>query len=150
MPASGCGTSIIIAEAQRRFTRPRAAIPTPLASWIRNLEGRAYLDDNKPATAARVLLANYQDNPRGERAADSLYYLGQSLTRLNRRPEACRVYDELAQVYPNVREQIRRLLPAARSDAHCGAAAAPAAPSDETPRRATPARRNDTARGGEW
>ena len=34
-------------------------------SWMRNLQGRAYLDDNKPATAARVLLANYQDNPRG-------------------------------------------------------------------------------------
>jgi TolA-binding protein len=64
---------------------------TRWTSWMRNLEGRAYLDDNKPATAARVLLANYQDNPHGERAADSLYYLGQALNRLNRRAEACRV-----------------------------------------------------------
>ena len=31
-------------------------------------------------------------------------YLGQALTRLNRRAEACRVYDELAQVYPNMRD----------------------------------------------
>jgi TolA-binding protein len=89
------------------------------ASWIRNLQGRAYLDDNKPATAARILLANYQENPRGERAADSLYYLGQALTRLNRQPEACRVYDELAQVYPQMRDEIRRRLPQARTDAHC-------------------------------
>ena len=89
------------------------------ASWARNLEGRAYLDDDKPATAARVFLDNYQDNPRGERAADSLYFLGQSLNRLNRRSEACRVYDELEQVYPNMREFIRERLPQARSAARC-------------------------------
>jgi TolA-binding protein len=89
-------------------------------SWMRNLQGRAYLDDNKPATAARVLLANYQDNPEGERAADSLLYLGQALTRLNRRSEACRVYDELARVYPNMRAAVRTELPAARRAARCG------------------------------
>lgn len=89
------------------------------ASWMRNLAGRAYLDDNRPATAARIFLANYQENPRGERAADSLYFLGQSLTRLDRRAEACRVYDELAQVYPNMRDFIRTRLPQARTDARC-------------------------------
>jgi TolA-binding protein len=89
---------------------------------MRNLQGRAYLDDNKPATAARVLLANYQDNPRGERAADSLFYLGQALTRLNRRTEACRVYGELAQVYPNMRDFLRTRLPEARTAARCTAA----------------------------
>ena len=88
-------------------------------SWMRNLAGRAYLDENRPATAARIFLANYQENPRGERAADSLYFLGQSLTRLDRRAEACRVYDELAQVYPNMRDFIRTRLPQARTDARC-------------------------------
>ena len=88
-------------------------------SWIRNLQGRAYLDDGKPATAARILLANYQENPRGERAADSLFYLGQALTRLNRRTEACRVFDELAQVYPSMRDFIRQRLPEARTAARC-------------------------------
>jgi len=86
---------------------------------MRNLQGRAYLDENKPATAARILLANYQENPRGERAADSLFYLGASLTRLNRRTEACRVYDELAQVYPSMRDFIRTRLPEARAAARC-------------------------------
>ena len=86
---------------------------------MRNLQGRAYLDDNKPATAARIFLDNYQNNPRGERAADSLYFLGQALTRLNRKPEACRVYEELAQVYPNMRDYIRTRLPQARTDARC-------------------------------
>ena len=108
------------AEAAAALEAAAARFPnTRWTSWMRNLQGRAQLDDNKPATAARVLLANYQDNPRGERAADSLFYLGQALTRLNRRPEACRVYDELAQVYPNVRAEVARRVPQARTDAHC-------------------------------
>ena len=109
-------------EAQQALEAAATRYPNSRwTSWTRNLQGRAYLDENKPATAARILLANYQDNPRGERAADSLYYLGQSLTRLNRRTEACRVYDELAQVYPNMRDFIRTRLPQARTDARCGA-----------------------------
>jgi TolA-binding protein len=108
------------AEAQRALEAAAARHPnTRWTSWMRNLQGRAALDQGQPATAARILLANYQDNPRGERAADSLFFLGQALTRLNRRPEACRVYDELAQVYPNMREFIRTRLPQARADARC-------------------------------
>ena len=103
----------------------RAHAGSRWASWMRNLAGRAYLDDNRPATAARIFLANYQENPRGERAADSLYFLGQALTRLDRRAEACRVYDELAQVYPNMREFIRTRLPQARTDARCTSPARP-------------------------
>ena len=114
---------------QQRFGEAQAALEAAAAryptgrwnSWTRNLLGRAYLDDNKPATAARILLANYQENPQGDRAADSLFYLGQALTRLNRRTEACRVYDELARVYPEAREQIRSLLPRARQAARCAA-----------------------------
>ena len=108
------------AEAQRALNQVATRYPNSRwTSWARNLEGRAYLDDDKPATAARVFLANYQDNPRGERAADSLYFLGQALTRLDRRPEACRVYAELEQVYPNMRGFIRDRLPQARADARC-------------------------------
>ena len=112
---------------RRRFAEAQTALETAATrypnsrwtSWMRNLQGRAYLDENKPATAARILLANYQNNPRGERAADSLFYLGAALTRLNRRTEACRVYDELAQVYPNMRDYIRTRLPEARTAARC-------------------------------
>lgn len=113
----------------RRYADAQAALEAASAryttgrwvSWTRNLLGRAYLDDGKPATAARILLANYQENPQGDRAADSLFYLGQALTQLNRRTEACRVYDELARVYPNVREQIRSQIPQARRTARCAA-----------------------------
>ena len=112
---------------QRRYADAQAALEAASTrypsgrwiSWTRNLLGRAYLDDGKPATAARILLANYQENPRGDRAADSLFYLGQSLTQLNRRTEACRVYDELARVYPDVRAQIRDQVPQARRAARC-------------------------------
>ncbi|WP_162806537.1 YbgF trimerization domain-containing protein [Sphingosinicella terrae] len=108
------------AEAQQALETAATTYPnSPWTSWMRNLQGRAYLDDDKPATAARVFLANYQDNPRGARAADSLYFLGQSLTRLNRRAEACRVYNELEQVYPSMRDFIRQRLPQARTDARC-------------------------------
>jgi TolA-binding protein len=111
----------------RRYEEAQAALDAAATrypnsrwtSWMRNLQGRAYLDDSKPATAARILLANYQNNPQGERAADSLLYLSQALTRLNRRTEACRVLDELAQVYPNMRAQVRGQLPRARTDARC-------------------------------
>jgi len=109
------------AEAQQMLEAAAARFPaTRWTSWMRNLQGRAYLDDDKPATAARIFLANYQDNPQGERAADSLFYLGQALTRLNRRAEACRVYGELEQVYPNMRASLRGGLPRARADARCG------------------------------
>lgn len=111
-------------EAQTALEAVAAQYPrSRWASWARNLAGRAYLDDNKPATAARILLANYQENPQGERAADSLYFLGQALTRLNRRSEACRVYDELEEVYPNMRAFLKERLPQARRDARCTAAA---------------------------
>jgi TolA-binding protein len=114
---------------QRRFAEAQVALEAAAAryptgrwnSWTRNLLGRAWLDDGKPATAARILLSNYQENPDGERAADSLFYLGQALTQLNRRTEACRVYDELARVYPNAREQITTQVPQARRAARCTA-----------------------------
>ncbi len=89
------------------------------ASWAQNLLGRSYLDDGKPASAAKVFLANYQANPRGERAADSLYFLGQSLVQLKKPAEACKVYEELQDVYPNMRDWVKQRLPKARADAGC-------------------------------
>jgi TolA-binding protein len=114
---------------QRRYAEAQTALAAAAdrypsgrwISWTRNLLGRAYLDDGKPATAARILLANYNENPTGDRAADSLFYLGQALTQLNRRTEACRVYDELARVYPDVREQVGSQIPQARRAARCAA-----------------------------
>ena len=92
----------------------------PNVSWANNLKGRALLDANRPRDAAEVLLANYRGDPEGARAADSLYFLGQALMRLDQPGQACRAYDELEEVYGgNMRSFITERLPAARSAARC-------------------------------
>ncbi|MBB3764456.1 tetratricopeptide repeat protein [Sphingomicrobium lutaoense] len=90
-------------------------------SWARNLIGRALLDKGEPRAAAEALLANYRSDPDGERAADSLYFLGQALMRLNQPGQACKAYEELNDVYgANMRDYLRERLPAAMRDAKCG------------------------------
>jgi len=69
------------------------------ASYAQNLTGRAYLDDGKPSLASIAFYDNYKKFPEGERAPDSLYYLGQSLAKLNKPADACKVYGELTDVY---------------------------------------------------
>ena len=69
-------------------------------SYSRNLLGRAYLDDGKPGTAAQVFLQNYQADKAGDRAADSLLYLGVAMTRLKETQRACVALAEFADMYP--------------------------------------------------
>lgn len=69
------------------------------ASFAQNLLGRAYLDDGKPAQAAVALYDSYKKWPNGERAAESLYWLGQALTALKKPADACKVYAEFGDVY---------------------------------------------------
>lgn len=71
----------------------------PVASRAQNLLGRAYLDEGKPALASVAFYENYQKRPRGDRAADSLAYLGEALIQLKKPADACKVYAELEQVY---------------------------------------------------
>ena len=90
------------------------------ASWANNLAGRALLDKGEPRAAAEALLANYRGNPKGERAADSLYYLGQSLMQLKQAEQACKAYEELEAVYgAAMRDELKRLLPPAKAAASC-------------------------------
>ncbi|MDB5688207.1 MAG: hypothetical protein JWL91_83, partial [Sphingomonas bacterium] len=90
------------------------------ASFAQNLLGRAYLDDNKPAAAAEAFYANYQKMPRGERAPDSLYYLGQSLVALKKPADACKVYDELLDVYgEKINAALKERVARGRTEAKC-------------------------------
>ena len=90
------------------------------ASWANNLAGRAMLDKGEPRAAAEVLLANYRGNPKGERAADSLFYLGQSLMKLNQPSQACKAYSELEAVYGStIRADLQKMLPDAKAQAKC-------------------------------
>jgi TolA-binding protein len=89
-------------------------------SWANNLTGRALLDKGEPRAAAEVLLANYRSNPKGERAADSLFYLGQALMKLDQASQACKAYAELEAVYgSSMRPALKEMLPAAKSAAKC-------------------------------
>lgn len=89
-------------------------------SYARNLLGRAYLDDNKPANATEIFVRNYQELPNGDRAADSLFYLGVALTQLNYRERACLAFDELRDAYgAELRSTIAEQVPAARQAARC-------------------------------
>lgn len=109
------------AAAEDQLSRMIAKYPkTRRTSYARNLLGRAYLDDGQPAQAARVLLDNYKDDPRGERAPDSLYYLGVAVTQLKDNQKACQAFDELQSVYgDSMSATLKAKLPDARGAAHC-------------------------------
>lgn len=82
--------------------------------------GRAYLDDGKPGLASVTLYENYNKNPKGERAADSLYWLGMALTKLKKLPDACKVYQEFDEVYgATANSGLKARVEAARVDAQC-------------------------------
>lgn len=90
------------------------------ASFAQNLLGRTYLDDNKPSLASIAFYDNYKKYPEGERAPDSLYYLGTALLKLDKPADACKVYGELVDVYgakisPGMRSDVAK----ARVDAKC-------------------------------
>lgn len=90
-------------EAQATLEETLKAYPKHRrASFLRNLLGRAWLDDKKPATAVKVFYDNYKADPRGERAPDSLFFLGSALTDLGKTAEACEAYGELTRAYPDV------------------------------------------------
>lgn len=74
----------------------------PRISFGRNLLGRAFLDDNLPEEAARWFLRNYQANKNGDRAPDSLLYLGASMIAMKDTKRACIALAEFADTYPAV------------------------------------------------
>ncbi|WP_419809327.1 hypothetical protein [Sphingomonas sp.] len=91
-------------------------------TFAQNLLGRAYLDDGKPSLASMAFYENYKKAPDGERAPESLYYLGQALQRLNKNGDACKVYDELSDVYANrLTTRMRADIAAGRLAARCPA-----------------------------
>ncbi|TXC69689.1 hypothetical protein FSB78_00945 [Sphingomonas ginsenosidivorax] len=87
-------------EAEAQLKKVVADYPkSKRASYAQNLLGRAYLDEGKPSLASMAFYDNYKKMPDGERAPDSLLNLGGALTRLNKPADACKVYDELNDVY---------------------------------------------------
>jgi len=89
-------------------------------SYANNLIGRALLDKGDARAAATALLANYRTNPGGERAPDSLFYLGQALSKLGQAGQACKAYGELDAVYgAKIRPDLKKLETDAKTEANC-------------------------------
>lgn len=89
-------------------------------SFANNLVGRALLDKGEAQAAVPAFIANYRANPAGERAADSLYYLGQALLKLGQPAQACNAFAELDDVYgAKVRPELKKLAAEAKQQAQC-------------------------------
>lgn len=89
-------------------------------SYANNLIGRSLLSKGQFRDAAAVFLANYRGNPAGERAADSLYYLGQAAVQLGQPGQACKVYAEFDAIYgAKARADLRKQVTDAKAQAQC-------------------------------
>jgi TolA-binding protein len=89
-------------------------------SYARNLLGRSWLDDKKPATAVKIFYDNYKNDPRGDRAPESLFFLGSALTDLGKNAEACEAFGELDKAYPDaVASRLAERLASGRIRAKC-------------------------------
>ena len=94
----------------------------PWRRRAQNLLGRAYLDDGKPALASVAFYENYQKRPKGERAAESLAYLGEALIQLKKLPDACKVYQELDANYgATLVAKLKTMVDSGKGRAKCGA-----------------------------
>jgi TolA-binding protein len=109
------------AEAQTELKRVAERYPEHRrASFAQNLLGRAYLDEGKPALAAVALYDSYKKWPQGERAAESLYWLGQALTRLKKPADACKVYAQFGDDYAaTASASLKAQVAAGRKQAKC-------------------------------
>ncbi|WP_242126125.1 tetratricopeptide repeat protein [Sphingobium sp. Sx8-8] len=109
------------AQAQLKATVDKYG-SSPVASKAANLLGRAYLDDGKPALASVAFYENYQKRPKGDRAPDSLAWLGEALLQLKKPADACKVYAELEQVYgATLSSGLRGMMDKGRARAKCSA-----------------------------
>jgi TolA-binding protein len=89
-------------------------------SYARNLLGRAWLDDGKPATAVKILYDNYTTQPDGDRAPESLYFVGIALNQLGKVTEACKAFDSVEKEYPDaVKSRLSARLVEGRKKAKC-------------------------------
>uniref|UniRef100_UPI0031F4567A tetratricopeptide repeat protein n=1 Tax=Sphingomonas populi TaxID=2484750 RepID=UPI0031F4567A len=110
-------------EAEAQFKLVTATYPKhKRASYAQNLLGRSYLEDGKPSLASLAFYDNYKKWPDGERAPDSLYYLGQSLVRLGKpAADVCKVYRELEDVYgAKLSDAMKADVTRAKAQSKCG------------------------------
>lgn len=90
------------------------------ASHARYWLGRSHYSQGDFDRSARIHFDNYKASATGERAQESLYWVGQSLMRLKRQREACQVYDLADRVYAeDMKAELRPQFVTARATAAC-------------------------------
>jgi TolA-binding protein len=90
-------------------------------SYANNLIGRSLLSKGDARGAAVAFLANYRGNPGGERAPDSLYYLGQAEVQMGQPGQACKVYAEFDAIYgAKARPDLKKQVADGKAQAQCG------------------------------
>ncbi len=96
---------------------PKAARASNAQYWL----GRTYFAQDRSAEAAKAFLDGYKNYADGDRAADSLLWLGKSLTVLKKSKQACSALDELQSVYGGKMSlAIKSGAVKARAEAKCG------------------------------
>ena len=109
-------------EAETQLKLVTSKYPTHRrASWAQNLIGRTYLDQGRYKDAAQAFYANYKEHPDGERTPDSIYYMAQALTKLNRpKEDICKTYGVLTSSYgTKLTAQMSADITKQRSDLKC-------------------------------
>lgn len=108
------------AQAQLKTTLDKYG-STSIGSRVQNLLGRAYYDDGKVTLAAKTLYENYRMRPTGDRAAESLVWLGESLIQMKRLKDACLAYESLADEYgAKLSPTQKSMMEKGRARAKCG------------------------------
>ncbi len=108
-------------EAQAQLRKVVETYPAhKRASFAQNLLGRAYMDEGKPNLAITAFFRNFKDRPRGERAPDSLYFMGKTLISMGKNDDACTTFAELEKSYgTTLNATLRRDTNAAKLQAKC-------------------------------
>lgn len=83
----------ILEETLSRFPKHKRV------SYARYLLGRVWLDEKNPAAAVKILFGNYKSDPRGDRAPESLFFLGCALTDLGKTAAAREAFENLKKAY---------------------------------------------------
>ncbi|MBA3904463.1 MAG: hypothetical protein C0522_12475 [Rhodocyclaceae bacterium] len=91
------------------------------ASYAQYWLGRVYMVEKKFDEAALAFAEGYEKFPKGERAPDTLLWLGKSLVARGQPELACRTLGELDAAYKAIaRGRLAKDLTATRKDAKCG------------------------------
>lgn len=88
-------------SAESKFKQFLSAHPgNPLAGNAQYWLAETYYVRGDYKQAAKAFAQGYQDYPKGPKAADSLLKLGLSLSRLNRKEDACLSFQQLKKEFP--------------------------------------------------